>query len=422
MNLATLCLLVFLACRVGAEERRFSFAPLMGDPPTLHVAEPTVSGAEVTVNGGDSARPRTPFTFDWGDGTKSRSFFPAKHTYADTSRSYTITVTAHYGDRSASQAVRLSFVRPSYAYRRDPSIPRRIRIPSEPVALDTTMPGYRPPTDLKGFADADLAVPRDALEYALDVGHAIQMDLCNGDVDPRGGLDQVVLSQPKFGGAFSLWFTRPVVMGANPAYLSNLSGLSSLYHEMGHNITLNSPARYRFGGKTDGPMNTIVSETLAQIMQHATAWLILNHPQRYGLGEALAEGLERSVAMSFTGLARAHRDYVAQGCTFATRQEPGTKQDRTFGTFMTVAYVFVEGAERAGDFRGTTKRLMRLLQTFNEEDHRRYRMPANDAFRSTFMVAAVSHGLKRDMRARFRELRFPVDDTVYDEMMKRVRE
>jgi hypothetical protein len=419
MMIAGLCLLILLARPVGGDRRPFSFAPLMGDPPTLHVADPAIVGAEVTVNGGDSARPTTPFTFNWGDGSSTRSFFPAKHTYADTSRSYTVTVTAHYGSRTANQSVRVAFVKPSFACRRDPSVPRRVRIASAPVALATTMSGYRPPIRLQGFDDAGLAIPRDALEYALDVGHMIQMDLCNGDVDRQGGLDQVVLNQPAFGGAFSLWFTRPVAMGANPAYLSSLSGLSSLYHEMGHNITLNSPARYRFGGKTDGPMNTIVSETLAQIMQHATAWLILNHPRHYGLSDGLAEGLERSAQAAFAGMARAHRDYVAQGCPFATRQEPGSKQDRTFGTFMTVACVFVQEAERAGDMRGATKRLMRMLQTFNEEDHRRYQVPENDAFRATFLVAAVSHGLGRDMRPKFRELRFPIDAAVYDEMTTR---
>ena len=41
-------------------------------------------------------------------------------------------------------------------------------------------------------------------------------------------------------------------------------------HEMGHNATLNSPADYYFGGKTDGPANAILSETIAQIFQHAT--------------------------------------------------------------------------------------------------------------------------------------------------------
>lgn len=422
MILAALMILGILATPLDAMQRRFTFAELGKDTGTLSVGEPTIAGARVTVNGMDAARPGTPFTFDWGDGSASRGFFPGQHVYADTSRNYTVTVTAHYGDRTDARSVQVSFVKPTFTYRRDPSIPKRVRVAARPVPLATTMPGYRPPTDLLGFDDSGLAVPRDALEYALDVGHAIQMDLCNGDVDTSGGLDQVVLNQPSFGGAFSLWFTRPVAMGANPGYLSNIAGLSSLYHEMGHNITLNSPACYRFGGKTDGPMNTIVSEALAQIMQHATAWLILNHPDRYGLGPALAEGLERSATRAFEGMARSHRDYVAQGCPFATRQQPGSKQDRTFGTFMTVAFVFVEGADKAGDLRGATKRLMRLLQTFSAEDHRRYQIPENDAFRATFMVAAISHGLQRDMRPRFRELRFPIDGAVYAEMMARVRQ
>ena len=55
-----------------------------------------VRGATATLNGGDSRRPATPFTFDWGDGSRSEGFFPVAHTYTDTRRNYTVTTTAHY--------------------------------------------------------------------------------------------------------------------------------------------------------------------------------------------------------------------------------------------------------------------------------------------------------------------------------------
>ena len=419
------CLGACVASGVGLPVRQsagFTFRPLLeSSPHSLTVQEPRVSGAVVTITGGDSRRPTTPFTFEWGDGSTSESFFPARHEYSATDRDYTVTVTAHYRPGQDSRSVRVRFRPPVYEFRRDPRIPARVCVASAPVELGSTMTGYKPPSNLKGFADGELSVPRAAIEYALDVGHFLQTDFCNGDIDLSGGDGQVVLSQPGFGGAFSLWFTKPISMGANPSYLSSLAGISSLYHEMGHNLTLNSPARYRFGGKTDGPFNTVVSETLAQIMQHATAWEILNHPARYGLGPEIADGLTKSAEVSFGITARAYRDYVAQGCPFTTRQIPGRQGDPTFGTFMSLAYVFVEQAEDRRAFRAPLKRMMALLQTFNERDHRRYRVAENDAFRATFMVAAMSHGFGEDLRPRFRQLKFALDDAVYAEMMARMR-
>lgn len=57
------------------------------------------SGA-VSINGGDTRRPTTPFRFEWGDGTSSQNFFPATHIYVDLRRNYTVKVTAVYGDGS----------------------------------------------------------------------------------------------------------------------------------------------------------------------------------------------------------------------------------------------------------------------------------------------------------------------------------
>jgi hypothetical protein len=283
------------------------------------------------------------------------------------------------------------------------------------------MPGYEPPVGLLGFADADLALPRDLIEYVLDIGHSLQMDFCNRDVDARGGLGQVVLSQPGFGGACSHWFTKPVCTAANPTYLSDPSGISSLFHEMGHNITLNSPARYRFGGKTDGPMSTIVSETLAQIMQHATAFELLNQPGQYGLPTNITEAIGRSAQEAFGVTSRAYRDYVEKSCPYATIQSgvPG-EPDRTFGTFMAVAYEFVRLADERHDFRKPLQRTMALLQTFNERDHQRLQARETEAFRGTLMVAALSYGFNTDVRPTFRRLRFPVDDSIYRELIGRM--
>jgi len=416
---------VGLACgaRVRAGDTKpFSFFENHGGPEvSLTVHAPVVRGATVTLNGGDSRRPATPFTLDWGDGSRSEAFFPAAHTYADTGRNYTVTATAHYPAGESRASVTASFVRPAYAFERDAAIPRRVKVASAPVRLESTMPGYEPPAGLLGFADADLSLPRELIEYVLDIGHSLQMDFCNRDVDARGGLGQVVLSQPGFGGACSLWFTKPVCTAANPSYLSDPSGISSLFHEMGHNLTLNFPARYRFGGKTDGPMSTIVSETLAQIMQHATAHVLLNQPGQYGLPTNITEAIGRSAQEAFGVTSRAYREYVEKSCPYATIQSgvPG-EPDRTFGTFMAVAYEFVRMADERGDFRKPLQRTMALLQTFNERDHQRFQARETEAFRGTLMVAALSYGFNTDVRPTFRHLRFPVDDSIYRELIERM--
>jgi hypothetical protein len=416
---------VVLVCgaRVTAGDTKpFSFFENRGGPEiSLTVQAPAVRGASVALNGGDSQRPFTPFTFDWGDGSRSEGFFPATHTYADTGRNYTVTTTAHYPTGEAKVGVTANFVRLTYAFERNAAIPRRVTVASAPIRLESTMPGYEPPVGLLGFADADLALPRELIEYVLDIGHALQMDFCNRDVGTQGGLGQVVLSQPGFGGACSLWFTKPVCTAANPTYLSDPSGISSLFHEMGHNITLNSPARYRFGGKTDGPMSTIVSETLAQIMQHATAYELLNQPGRYGLPTDVTAAIRRSAQDAFGVTARAYREYVAKGCPYSTVQSdrPG-EPDRTFGTFIAVAYEFVRMADERRDFRKPLQRMMALVQTFNEQDHRRFQVRGSEAFRGTLMVAAISYGFNSDVRPEFRRLRFPVDDSIYRELIGRM--
>jgi hypothetical protein len=406
----------------AGDAKPFSFFENRGGPEvSLTVQAPAIRGATVTVLGGDSRRPSTPFTFDWGDGSRSEAFFPATHTYADTGRNYTVTTTAHYPTGESRASVTASFVRPTFAFKRDAAIPHRVTVASAPIRLESTMPGYEPPAGLLGFAGADLSLPRELIEYVLDIGHALQMDFCNRDVDTRGGLGQVVLSQPGFGGACSLWFTKPVCTAANPTYLSDPSGISSLFHEMGHNITLNSPARYRFGGKTDGPMSTIVSETLAQIMQHATAYELLNRRGQYGLPADVTQAIRRSAQDAFGVTSRAYREYVAKGCPYATIQsgEPG-EPDRTFGTFMAVAYEFVRLADERHDFRKPLQRTMALLQTFNERDHRRFQERGSEAFRGTLMVAAFSYGFNTDVRPTFRRLSFLVDDSVYRELIGRM--
>jgi hypothetical protein len=314
----------------------------------------------------------------------------------------------------------VEFVPLTYTFSRRADIPFRVTMPPGGATLTSTMSGYSPPGGISGFDDTELGNLRHPLEYALDVGAYLQADFCNQNLDLAVGNLQVVLKQTAFQGAYSLWYTNPMALVCHPNYLLNgPPDVSSLYHEMGHNLSLNSPAQFRLGGKIDGDMNAIVSETLAQIFQHATAYVVLNHPTKYGIAEELVSTLRSKAVKAFGVTARAYRDFVDAGCPYSTYNAPGG-DDETFGTFMTVAFKFVEKAEAIGDFRTPTKRMMALLQTFREADRVRYQEAPNEAFRASLLVAALSYGFNLDLRAEFRAMNFPVSDAIYAELMGRM--
>jgi hypothetical protein len=132
--------------------------------------------------------------------------------------------------------------------------------------------------------DADLArssagmqdqtpASRATVEYVLSVAAWIQCEFTNGDVyAPDGNFQQVVLRDADFGGMYSIWFTPPPGFAAGDYAFQGSPEDSSLFHEMGHNFTLNSPVEFCYGGKIDGWANAIFSETMAQIFAHATAF------------------------------------------------------------------------------------------------------------------------------------------------------
>jgi len=295
-------------------------------------------------------------------------------------------------------------------------------IPTRKLAVGTTMPGWEPPSGETQFRDAELTtVPRGAIEYVLDVGHRLQMDFCNRDVCRPAARRQLVLKQTSLAGCASLWYTDPPAMACHPDYLAGTVGFSSLLHELAHNLTLNSPAGFRFGGKTDGPMNAIISETLAVIFQHATIHAMLNARGRYGLSAELLNGVRASGIESIGTVREAHRSYLADPKQYTTYDDPATEVDDTFNTFMTVAYVFLDLAERRGDYRKALRRMMRLLQTFSAVDRDRFLQRSNESFRATFLVAAMSHGFEMDLRERFRKLGFPVSNEIQAELRARMK-
>ena len=89
---------------------------------------------------------------------------------------------------------------------------------------------------------------------------------------------------------------------------------------------------------------------------------------------------------------------------------------------MTIAYKFFEHAEKGEpDYENQLERMMKFLQQFNEDWHRRYD-PKNDSvdgetFRATLMVSALSYAFNEDLRAEFRELNFPISDEIYQEQI-----
>jgi hypothetical protein len=407
---------------------------VFGSPSSLAVNVQSVDTGtgRVVANGVDSQGPTTPFTWDWGDGSAPVSaWFPAQHVYSDPTKNYIITVTSHYSGGGTDTAQVLGrFAAPAISPIAIPS-DVAVTIPASDVTLASRMPGYVPPATLTHFDDAHFGVvPRSTIEYVMGVGASIQQDLANQNVAPvNGGFQQVVLRDSNLsgGGMYSLWYTTPVSFGAAAAAMQGSIQYSSFMHEMGHNVTLNSPGAYYYGGKIDGNANAIYSESMAQIFQHATAYEMINHADAYGLGEDLVLDLANSATSSMKVVRSAYDDYVAGGRLFASWNDPTTPQDETFGTFMTIAYKFFEHAENSGQgYRDPLKRTMELLQLFDEDLEGRYDQHNNnaeaDSFRATLMVAALSYGFSSDLRGEFEALNFPIDDAAYGELMAAVPE
>jgi hypothetical protein len=405
---------------------------LFGTPATLgvNVQSRDAGTGDVVIGGGDARGPTTPFTFVWGDGSSSDGFFPTRHHYADTTRNYPVQVTAHYSDGTADTASTLVwFAVPRI---RPVALPAElvVTVPDHAVALTNRLSGDDASSGLSFFDDSFFdPVPRTAVEYVLAAVASIERDFVNGDVLPvDGGFKQVVVKDPTPGGMHALWFTDPVAVAVQPfdgGYgLKSSIEWSSFFHEMGHNFTLNTPSRYVYGGKIDGNANALFSECMAQLFQHAAAYELINHYGDYGLSEELAWDIRRSATASMQIVAQGHDAYVRNGHSFASWNDPGTPADETFPVFMTLAYTFCTHAESQGQgYRQPLKRMVKLLQLFDADLAQRYdaqhNTPQANTLRSTLMVAAVSYAFAADLRAEFRDLGFPVDDTLFLALLQR---
>ncbi|MBU1734107.1 MAG: hypothetical protein KJ692_02595 [Verrucomicrobia bacterium] len=414
-----------LFCVVFTSEARpeFSFRPVLAVNRSLSVQVEIIQGSPAFIRGADSRCPRAPFTFDWDDGTKDTRFFPAQHAYHDTNRNYTVSITGHYddGSRDTTVAVRVSLRPIDWSCRRSAAVKRCITIPSAPTEIGTTMPGYLPPNGTQVFDQNELdATRRGTIEYVMDVAHQLQLNYCNGNTCPDAMHRQVILKQTALNGCMAQWFSHPPSITCYPDYLGKSIIFSSLFHELGHNITLNTPRRDRLGGKIDGPMNAVFSEALANIFQHATVFDILNTPGNFELSDDILAMIRESGETSAVFVTRGYHALREGHAQVATYNDPQTSADETFDTFMTVAYVFMALAEERKDYGRPLARTMRVIQTFGPEDHTRYQNRSNEAFRTTFWVAALSYGFNIDLQARFRQLGFSVDERCYKELMARV--
>ena len=407
----------------------FSFVDASWDPVStlsVFVQELDRTSGRVVVNGVDTTPAVEPFTFAWGDGSTAKGWFPLEHTYADLGRSYTVTVTALYGSGQRGTAeARVRFADPdlSLISFHDEV---RVEIPSQPISLRSGF--YSVPDDLKAFDDSNFTVTsRFAVEYVLSIAAWIQCEFANGGVCTNDGtFRQVVLRDADFAGMYSLWYTDPVAFAAADYAFRGDPQYSSFFHEMGHNVALNTPANFRFGGKIDGRANAIYSETMAQIFQHATAFEIINNAETYGLWDALRDDIIDNAMAIYDGAGDTYRSYVSRGCPFDSWNDPAPDDDaNVFDTFVTISFVFCQHAEQAGGFREPLKRMMRLLQTFDESMQVKYSQFANspdaETFRATLMVAAMSYAFTTDLRSEFRSLGFPISDEEYDTLIAQAR-
>ena len=406
---------------------------VFGSPSTLALFSPTVNSGtgQVSLNGVDTQGPSTPFTWDWGDGTPTEDrWFPASHTYSDTSQNYIVTVTAHYNDGTSDTTETLiRFVAPSV----DPQVlptDVSVTIPDHEIVLSNhRMPSYHPPASVTYFDETTFGVtPRSTLEYVLAAAASVQTQLVGGNVYRADGVfDQVLLQDSNLSGAamYTMWYTDPVSFAAASGAAQGAIPYSSLFHEMGHNVTLNFPEGYYYGGKIDGWANAIYSETMAQVFQHVTAYELVNRADDFGLGSDLAAEIGQSALASMWVVRDAYESYIASGRYFNSWNDPGTPQDETFDTFMTIAYKFFEHAENMGvGYAFPAARMMEVLALFDESLRQQYDQyhdtPAADAVRATLLTTAISHAFSTDLRQEFRDLNFPIDDAVYQQLLTAV--
>ena len=403
----------------------FNYSKYLFDPPgtlSLNIEEINKTTGYVRVNGYVSGGP-TYLSWDWGDGSFENGWFSMEHFYTNVSENYILKVTAHYsggGEEEAEAVVRFAPPNISPIALSDMIA---VQIPDNEDILNNLGTRLYPlPPNLTFFDDNFFPIiPRSTIEYVLTAASQIQKDFVNDDMFLfNEKFEQYMFRDAAFGGAYSLWFTDPVSFGVcDPFMLGNID-FSSLFHEMGHNFTLNTPSTFYFGGRIDGNANAIYSESMAQIFQHATGYEIVNNYDDYGLSMDLMMDIKQQVIRTIKFVRYEYDQYILQDKPFASWNDPSTPEDdETMLTFMTIAYKFCEHAENAGEgYLLPLQRMMTLLQGFCQEWADSYDRENNTAsaneFRATLIVKALSEAFQTDLREEFRDLNFPVSDQIYN--------
>lgn len=378
-----------------------------------------LASGSVSVTGVDSARPSSPFSFDWGDGTMSTGFFPQSHTYANASRNYVVGVTARYSDGTTDTVtLQLMFVPTTLgAYSTDPAT--RVTVPATVPPMQSVQPGFAVPT-LSPFTEAELPgfISRTGLEQVFSIANEILRDLHNADTETAagGGFPQVVLTDrnmPANAGGYSCWYTDPAALAVRPSTMAqNPVGWTTFFHELSHNVTLRSPRAYRTGGRVDGQGNAVFSESLARIFPAVVAYLLVNDAARYGLPVELADQIAAQARQDLRNIK------TNTAGPIALWNNPATTTDETMAAFNVIAYQFFLNADPDGNnYRDALKRMMSRLACFNPEWERAYDAKTDSVsgarFRAALMIGSMSYGLQKDLRATFRELGFPIDDLFH---------
>lgn len=377
---------------------------------------------EVIVSGAvdDNRRPFTlPIIFIWGDNTPNTvGYFPQTHRYSAFGQNYTIRAVADFpNNQKDTAAIFVDFTKSKLTpISIDPKF--KVTIPNQVVSLP-----IRNSSNVftrSYFNDSYFKGPftRAEVEHILSAGNAIEFDLANGNVYQfNGKFEQYMLRDSSFGGGYAISYTTPVSLVLNDRYIDESQepiGFTSIMHEMGHNMTLTMPANFLIGENIGGPGASIYAETMAQIFQHAVGYEMVNNPDKYGLDAVATNILRTDFMSSFRQLRFFYQQYVDKGMNYIAWNDGQNYEIITY-TFGALAYKFCEYAENQGlGYRIPTKRLTQFLQRYDAEWKKRYdpfnNSPAGDAFRSTMMVAAVSHAFQKDLRADFRALKFPISD------------
>jgi hypothetical protein len=387
---------------------------------SLNVVSVNSTNGAVTINGGDTRQPGTPFSWRWGDGSTTGGFFPQTHAYLNTTSNYVVTVTAFYSGGATGTAQTVVWFAP-------PSI-HPVTLPPDTTVTVATSPqtlvsrnGYGFSPTLTYFATTSFGIiSQTNIQYVLTAAAAMERDFVNEDyVLVNGQFQEIVMCDPSVAGYYTLWYASPVAFsGGNTNALAGSIPWAFYFNEMGKNFTLNSPSNYCFGGKIDGDANAIISESFGGIFEIATAYELLNHSAELGLNSDLVADIHNSAVTAASIVRANYNDYTNTGSAFHSWNNGTVSPDVTIDTFSTISYKFLQHAEQNGQgYRIPLKRLMQALELFNSDWLNSFDpsgdTPAADSFRATLWVAALSYAFQTDLRNEFDALNFPVSDTTY---------